>query len=131
MRKSVQIISAVAVAGLVAAGTSAFTATGVTNNAGSTQFVGGTVSQSVTGATLSSIVYGFADSSNTAIHTATLTFADANSDGLTPTVVFTASSAQSFSCTAISASHVSTCTADDADQTGASSIAITVQADPV
>jgi hypothetical protein len=125
MRKSAQIMSAVAVAGLVAAGTSAFTATGVTNNAGSTQFVGGTVSQSITGGTLSSVVYAFADGTNTSIHTATLTFANANTDGITPTIEFTATSAQPFSCTAIS-SQVSTCTTTGADQSGASAIAITV-----
>jgi hypothetical protein len=131
MRKSAQILSAVAVAGLVAAGTSAFTGTGVTNNAGATQFIGGTVSQSITGGTLSSVAYTFGDDSNTAIHTATLTFADANTDGKTPTIAFTASSTQSFTCTAISVSHVSTCTADATGQTGASAITITVTSDPV
>jgi hypothetical protein len=127
MRKSTQIMGAIAVAGLVAAGTSAFTASGITNNAGASQFVGGTVSQSITGATLSTIAYGFSDApANSAITSVTLTFADANSDGKTPTVTFTAGSPESFTCSAISGSHVSTCTADSADQTGASGVAITV-----
>jgi hypothetical protein len=55
MRKSTKFLGALAVAGLLAAGGSAFTSTGVTNNAGATQFVGGTISQNVTGATLSSL----------------------------------------------------------------------------
>lgn len=61
MRKSSTILAAVAVAGLAVAGGTAFTGTGVINNAGATQFVGGTVNQSVTGATLSSVVYSFGE----------------------------------------------------------------------
>lgn len=128
MRKSTQILSAVAVAGLVAAGTSAFTASGVTNTAGPGQFVGGTVSQTISGATLAGVAYAFSDApANNAIHAVTLTFAGNSADGQTPSIVFTATTAEPFTCTAIDGTtHVSTCTADSADQTGAASIAITV-----
>ncbi len=129
MHKSSKIIAAVSIAVLAAAGGTAFTATGVTTTgqASSAQFVGGTVSQSVDGATLNSIVYAYADGTNTAIHTATLTFADALTDTKVPTVVFTAETPVAFTCTAIEATgHSSTCTAEDTDQTGATGIAVTV-----
>jgi len=64
MRKSTKFFGALAVAGLLAAGGSAFTGTGVTNNAGATKFIGGTVTQSVSGATLSTIGYTFSDATN-------------------------------------------------------------------
>src|SRR5690349_11214 len=56
-----KLIGAAAVAAVVAAGGSAFTGTGVTDNAAASQFVGGTVSQSITGATLNDISYHFTD----------------------------------------------------------------------
>ena len=122
------LVATVSVLGALGIAGSAFTGSGFTNNAGPSQFVGGTVSQSVTGATLSSVAYTFGDPpANTAIHSALLTFADANTDGKTPTVVFTGGSAATFTCTAVEATnHTSTCTADTTDETGASSIAITV-----
>lgn len=128
MQQSTRVAAAVLVAGLAAAGTAAFTGTGVTNNADPSQFVGGTVTQTVSGATLSSIVYGFSDpQAKTAIDTATLTFADGEADTKVPTVVFTASSPEPFTCTAIGGGqHTSVCTADSAAQTGASAISITV-----
>jgi hypothetical protein len=126
MRTAAKIAGGLAAAALAAVGSSALTGSGVTNNAGSSQFIGGTISQSVTGATLASVDYAFADSSNTAIHTATLTFADAASDGKAVAIAFTGSAA-TFSCTAIAnTTHISTCTADSVDATGVSSAAITV-----
>ena len=61
MRKSSKIISAAAIAVLAAAGGTAFTATGldITGQAASAQFIGGTVTQGVTGATLKDILYGY------------------------------------------------------------------------
>jgi hypothetical protein len=122
------MIAAVSTVGAVSLAGSAFTASGVTNNAGSTQFVGGTVSQSVTGATLSSVAYSFGDApANTAVHSALLTFADANTDAKTPTVAFSGGNAVAFTCTAIEATgHTSTCTTDGADRTGVTGLAITV-----
>jgi hypothetical protein len=70
-----KILGAVAVAGLVAATGSAFTGTGLSNSAGAAQFVGGTVSQTVSGATLTDISYEFSDGTQTAVDGITLTFA--------------------------------------------------------
>jgi hypothetical protein len=105
----------------------AVTGTGVTNNAGSTQFVGGTVSQGVTGAALSSIAYTFGDApANTAIHSALLTFG-VDADGRTVAMQFTGGNAVVFTCTAVEVTnHTSTCTTAGADRTGATSASITV-----
>lgn len=127
MRNTKKILGTVAVAGLVAAGTSAFTGTGLTNGAGATQFVGGTISQSVTGATLNSLAYGYTDGTKTAVNLVTLTFADATG-GKTPTITLTGGTAVAFTCGAINATtFVSTCApAAGASQTGVTSTAVTV-----
>jgi hypothetical protein len=122
------VFGAIALASAFAVAGSAFTGTGVTNNAGSTQFVGGTVSQSVTGATLSTVTYSFGDApANTAVHSVALTFANADSDGKTPTIGFTGGNAVAFSCTEIAeTTHLSTCTTVLADRVGVTSLAVTV-----
>ncbi len=95
MRSMLQLLGGVAVAGTVAAGSTAFTAAGFTNNAGA-QFVGGTVTQTVTGATLSSIGYGFTNApANTRINTVTLTFVE-NLTGRTVALAPTAASGGSY-----------------------------------
>jgi hypothetical protein len=76
MRSALQLLGGVAVAGVVATGSTAFTATGVTTNAGAAQFVGGVVSQTVSGATLSSVGYGFSDATNTSVTSVVLTFVE-------------------------------------------------------
>ncbi|MBK5306252.1 MAG: hypothetical protein JJD92_06140 [Frankiaceae bacterium] len=123
-----KLLGAVVLVGVVAATGSAFTATGVTNNAGASQFIGGTISQSVKGATLSSVAYSFGDApANTAVHSVALTFADANSDGITPSVVFTGGNAVAFTCDVIAVTtHLSTCTTAGVDRIGVTSLAITV-----
>lgn len=123
--------AAVALAAASVAAGSAFTATGVTTTgaAASPQFVGGTVSQAVSGATLSGIDYGFTDATNTKIDQVTLTLADANTDTKTPTIAFTAGAAVDFTCTAIeSTHHTSTCTptTPGTSQAGATGISVTV-----
>ncbi|MGZ4762046.1 MAG: hypothetical protein ACXV7I_06395, partial [Ilumatobacteraceae bacterium] len=61
------------------------------------------------------------------VHSALLTFADADTDAKTPTVVFSGGNAVAFTCTAIEATgHTSTCTTDGADLTGVTGLAITV-----
>jgi hypothetical protein len=75
MKISTKILGAVAVAGLVATGGSAFTAGGLTLAAEKqTAFIGGTVSQTVTGASLESIVYGYFSVADAKISSVTLTF---------------------------------------------------------
>ncbi|MDQ1737820.1 MAG: hypothetical protein QOH56_4071 [Pseudonocardiales bacterium] len=59
MRKVTKLMTAVAFAGLAAASAAGFTGTGITDATGGSQFIGGTVSQSVTGATLTGVVYNF------------------------------------------------------------------------
>src|SRR5688572_232841 len=101
MRKSAKILAALSVAGLAVAAGSAFTGTGLATagQAGSAQFVGGTVSQSVTGATLQSLVYGFVDANTkTAVNRVTLTFDVTGVLGKVPTVVLTGGTAATFTC---------------------------------
>ena len=100
-----------AIAGLASLGGSAFTGTGVANNAPASQFVGGTVSQTVTGATLESVGYAFADGpANTQVQTINLTFSN-TADGRTVSVTPTggATGVGTFSCTGV-ATNASTCT---------------------
>jgi hypothetical protein len=114
MRKSTKLVStaALAFAGLIAASGAAFTGTGVSTSgtAAADQFVGGTVSQAVTGATLTGITYGYLDAiTKTDVNTITLAFA-ATADGHTVTAVPTGNVlGGTFTCgnTALSAS---TCT---------------------
>jgi hypothetical protein len=116
---SSKIVGAVLAAGVVAAGASAFTATGLADTAPAAQFIGGTVSQTVTGATLTGVDYGFtADPSHSQIDTVTLTFtgADGKSVNLTPQGGDYDAAEESFVCTAVSAApdHQSVCTVDPA-----------------
>jgi hypothetical protein len=84
--------AAIAAAALVAAAGGAgiaYTSTGITTTgtAAAPQFVGGTITQTVSGATLDEIKYGFADApANTQVKSVKLTFADAT-NGLTPTIL--------------------------------------------
>lgn len=112
MRTSAKIISAVAVAGLAFAASAAFTGAGLTNNAGATQFVGGEISQTVTGATLSGISYVFTDATNTAVSGVNLSFADAQANGQQVAITLTDGSAATFTCADIAA-QASSCTLVD------------------
>lgn len=127
MRNPVKILAGLAAVGIALAAGSAFTGAGVTSNAGATQFIGGTVGQSVTGATLSNIAYHFTDSTNTAMDEVTLAFADPTG-GKTPTVSLNSGSGISFTCTPIDAGSASSCTPSTPgqSQTGLESIAVTV-----
>jgi hypothetical protein len=123
------MIAAVTLAGAVALGSTAFTSTGLATSgqAASAQFVGGTVSQSVTGATLSIIAYGYTDGTNTVVDEVTLTFANDLTDGMTPTVAFLGGDAGSFTCDPIISevgSNTSLCDGDTV--TNITGIAVTV-----
>jgi hypothetical protein len=127
LSKRVKVVAGVsALLGVVMAGGAAFTAAGLTDSAGATQFVGGTVVQNETGTTLNEIGFTYANptpaagaSSDTEVEGVTLTFADDVAVGLVPTISFTGSDvgsdeayeylAADWSCTAV-ASSVSTCT---------------------
>jgi hypothetical protein len=112
-----QLLGGVAVAGAVAAGSTAFTAAGLTSNAGSTSFIGGQVTQTINGATLTSVAYHFTDApANTHLDSITLVMADANSDGKTVAVVphggTWSNVLGAFTCTnpTVVNSHTSVCT---------------------
>jgi hypothetical protein len=110
MRKPVMIAAAAGIAGLAALGGSAFTGTGLDNAAPASQFVGGTVSQTVTGATLSSVVYGFADDpANTQTSSIQLSFTN-TADGRTVTVAphGNTTAGGTFTCADVT-SNASTC----------------------
>lgn len=132
MRKSLKVLTAVAVAGLAFASGSAFTGTGLTTTAPTTQFVGGTVSQSVTGATLSDIAYGFgADATQSKVATISLTFTN-TADGRTVTVAPSGGGAGvgTFSC-GVTSGNASDCTYTPGSDTftgymGLTSLAVTV-----
>jgi hypothetical protein len=85
MNKRMRILAAVAFAGLATASGAAFTATGLNDTTSGTQFLGGTVHQTVTGADLVSVVYGYTDLTNTEVNSIVLTFANANGETVTVT----------------------------------------------
>jgi hypothetical protein len=131
MRMSAKIITALSVAGLAVAAGSAFTGTGVatSGDAAAAQFVGGTVSQSVTGATLTDITYTFDDAgANTRVESIALAFSG-TADGRTVAAAPSGGSGGTFTCTAVS-SNASTCTfvpaTTETGYTGLTSLAVTV-----
>ena len=122
-------IGAVGVCGAVglAAG-GAFTGTGLTTTgqANATQFVGGTITQTITGAILTTITYGFSDNpGHTHADSIVLTFSSTE-DARTVSVALTATSdTGTWSCTN-TASNSSTCTVTGGFATGVSSLNVTV-----
>lgn len=127
MRKSAKFLTALSVAGLAVAAGSAFTGGGLTNAPVTDQFIGGTVAQTVTGATLSTVGYEFKDSTNTALTLVRLTFADAHSDGKTAAVTLKKAGGElgnaNVTCATIAAA-ATTCTVSD--YTGLIGLDITV-----
>jgi hypothetical protein len=111
-----QLLGGVAVAGAVAAGSTAFTANGIQNTISGSTFLGGSVSQSVTGANLTAMSATTSDAPTNRLVTAfDLTF-----DGNTPagrTVTLTsdgtisAGSPTGFYCETVQANKHSVCTA--------------------
>jgi hypothetical protein len=131
MRKSTQFIAAAGFAGLVAVGGAAFTGSGLSTSgsAASDSFVGGTVTQSIKGATLTDIGYGYVDATNTAIESATLTFADEPTTyGKAVMATLSGGSGTNLTCagTLSSTVHAVTCSSDATGYTGATSLAVTV-----
>ncbi|MDQ0826189.1 hypothetical protein QFZ60_002362 [Arthrobacter sp. B2I5] len=111
MRTSAKIVTALSVTGLALAAGSAFTGAGLVNAAGPSQFVGGTVNQTVTGATLTNLQYGFTDGTKTAVNKVTLTFAP-GAEGKTVNVSLAGGATPAaFSCTAIDIDGLSICDA--------------------
>jgi hypothetical protein len=116
MRNSTKLLGAVAVAGVVAATGSAFTGGGLTSSAPQSQFVGGTVGQTVSGAILESTAYTVVDNVVTNIH---LTF-DTAADGKALTVTF---GGASYSCDTV-VSTGTDCTGSAANNAGDLSVTV-------
>jgi hypothetical protein len=110
MRISTTLLGIVAIGGVVAVSSAAFTAGGVT--APESAFVGGNVSQTVTGAAIASVVYD-TDEANNKITSVTLTFNDAAADAKTPTIAFIGALVNgTYTCAAVeAAAHTSLCSA--------------------
>lgn len=98
------LIAAAAVGGAAVAAGGAFTAGGIGGTAQNTPaFIGGSVSQSIIGATLQAIVYDV-DEANNKINTVELTFGDATADGKVPVVAFTGATENgAYTCVAVDA----------------------------
>lgn len=109
----IQLLGGVAVAGAVAAGTTAFTNSGVTMP--TSQFIGGSAAIVPVGASVTGITPTWANS-NTEISDFTVAFSGSSADGKTGTLVVTDATGNSgggapaFNCGAISSSSM-TCTA--------------------
>ncbi|WP_328465023.1 hypothetical protein OHA21_42485 [Actinoplanes sp. NBC_00393] len=118
MRNMIQLLGGIAVAGAVAAGSTAFTASGLTNTISGPTVVGGkiAVAQDVEGADLTGIVFDTDATNPDRVTGATVTFAGQNGatvpDGSTVKVVVSGSagnSAAGFYC-APTTSESTTCT---------------------
>jgi hypothetical protein len=120
MRKSTKVLGAISIAGVLAAGGAAFTATGITTSsraAASSQFIGGTVGQGVeSGVNLANIAYA-TNGPGTVVTGIDLTFVGATADGKTPTLVLTAGAGGTAVCSAV-VSSVSKCNSDGVVLTG-------------
>ncbi|MFI5889189.1 hypothetical protein ACIA5D_03610 [Actinoplanes sp. NPDC051513] len=82
-----QLLGGVAAAGVIAAGTTALTGSGVVRTGtAADQFVGGTVTQTITGATVTGVVYGYYDTnSQNQVNSIAITVAGASGKTLTIT----------------------------------------------
>ena len=130
MRTSAKVFTALSVAGLAVVAGSAFTGAGLSTggDAAAPQFIGGTVSQSVDGATLTDLVYGFTDGTKTAVNQVTLTFAD-GADTKVPVLALTGGGGATFTCAAIDTdTHLSVCTPEvgGTTKTNVTSASVTV-----
>ena len=96
------ITGVVALTGAAVATGGAFTAGGLSSSAGNA-FVGGSVDQTINGATISAIVHDVDEAANE-ITSVELTFGDATADGMVPTITFSgATDNGGYTCAAVDA----------------------------
>lgn len=132
MRKSAKIIAALSIAGLTVAAGSAFTGGGLSTigSAAADAYVGGSVDQSIKGATLENISYAYvAGGSNTAVSSVTLTFKDeAVTYGKVVTAVLYEGTGTNLTCSGTlgALNHAITCSSDAAGYTGANKLTVAV-----
>ncbi|WP_430780472.1 hypothetical protein [Actinoplanes sp. G11-F43] len=133
MRNMVQLLGGVAAAGVIAAGSTAFTAAGLTNNvAGTSTFIGGTTSHTITGATLTAISFT-ADTAQTPTRVSAFAMTLSGAADGTTVVATTPGAtggggtpATAWTCTPVS-SNASTCTANNSGYfTGVATVNIQV-----
>lgn len=113
-----QMAGGVAVAGVVAAGTTAFTGSGIVPTTDKTKsFIGGTATQVVYGATIDKVDYTFTDGTKTVLTGFDITFTDAtvNTKSVTSTISVSGGSwagGSTVTCNAVgtNTSAVSNCT---------------------
>ena len=106
-----QMVGGVAAAGVVAAGTTAFTAAGLTTSA--TPFLGGVVTQAITGGAVDTVTFTFSDGARTAINGVNLHFATDTTDLAKVTVTTTVSGGTNptWTCGDVNAgTNISACT---------------------
>ncbi len=96
MRKSTTLVSALAIAGLALAGSAAFTGGGITNNVPNA-FVGGTVTQTITGAVLQSVVYTYAGADDRSVASLVLELSGPVV-GMVPSIDFVAGTVKPYTC---------------------------------
>lgn len=131
---SFKLLGAVAVAGLVAAGGTAFTATGLTSSAPDAAVIGGTIAQTVDGAELSSVAYMDGVVASTGlVDTVVLTFASALPTNASVTLKASSDAAGTLiagngnlTCLQGGDPAVFTCTLADANTAGLGRIDVTV-----
>jgi hypothetical protein len=129
MRKSAKIITALSVTGLAVAAGSAFTGAGLSTTAGASQFIGGTVEQTVDGATLTNLAYTLISNGSgnqTLVQSVALEF-DAGAEGKVVTLQLDDTEGV-YECTPI-AGNKSNCTPVDIEalQDDVSKAAVTVE----
>jgi hypothetical protein len=118
MRKTSKIITALALAGIAVAGGAAFTAGGVTDTSATKGFVGGSVSQNVEGAVLTSVNYTYGEELGIGtVSSVALTFsidAPNQATGKDVNIAFTPNGTEAggdvFNCEPIDEFGASTCT---------------------
>src|SRR4051812_19246470 len=97
-KRAKAVIAAAALIGTAGIAGTAFTATGIERTAPATQFVGGTVNQTVTGAVLSNIEYGFADDTHMDVDEIKITFTDGAADTQSVDVTLSGADTATFTC---------------------------------
>jgi hypothetical protein len=107
-----QLLGGVAVAGAVAAGTTAFTGSGLTATTNTAKsFIGGTVTQNINGATIDHVDYTFTDATKTVMTGFDVTFTDTTVDTKTPTASLSTTGGTWAGATTVSCNPVATNTA--------------------
>jgi len=131
-RRAKSVVASAALLGAALSAGTAFTAGGVSlAGAPPSEFIGGSVEQVITGATITNIAYDVDEAANKIV-SVQLIFGDGTADGKTPVVAFAGAAENGeYTCTAVDAeTNVSTCgggaSPEDQADTNVSGLTITV-----